>query len=260
MLVAITFCGLILIWGGSPALPEGGWSGISVMDAQGGILAASLALTVCALPALLAALGISMWACVATGAFTLAASLGVFAWYGGPIDGLLFRANPLKQVFIDLAIETLGWIFLWSVMMLLAGILHNAVRKPTARPHGSVGGTLSAGAICAVVGAVTANLLAKSTDPGQVVGALTLGFMLGGMVARSSVPSTRPWGLILSPLVVALGTYLAVWMSFTSDIMLERSWFEGRLTGLALMLPIYYASAGVAGAAMGFGLGRKVRT
>lgn len=259
MLVAVTCCGLILIWGSGPAMPEGGWEGISVMHARGGILMAALAVGLSALPAVLVGLGMSVWGGVAIGAFTLASCLGILAWYGGAIDGLLFRVDEKQQIYVDLAIETLGWLFLWAVMLLLSGILHHAVHKPSMRPKGSVGGTLAAGAICGVIGAVVANLLAKSTEPGQVVGSLMLGFMAGGMVARSSVPTSRAWGVLVSPLLVAIGSYLMVWMTYTSDSMLERSWFSGQLTGLALMLPIYYASAGVAGAAMGFGLGHKVR-
>ncbi|MEQ9460427.1 MAG: hypothetical protein RIG82_05700 [Phycisphaeraceae bacterium] len=259
MFVAIVACGVTLIALSGPAMPPGGWSGLTVMDARGGILPAAAMLGLAALPAVIAGVGMAVWSGVASGAFTLAASLMILAWYAGPIDGLLFRADPLAQVYIDLAIETIGWLFLWSVMLLIAGILHSGVRDKASRPKGSVGGSIAGGAICGVVGAVVANVIAKSTDSGQVAGALLIGFAVGGMVARSSVPSARPWGLLVSPLVVALGVYLATWFNFTSDQMLEQSWFSGRLNGLALMLPIFFASAGVAGAAMGYGMGRKVR-
>ncbi|WP_428388517.1 hypothetical protein [Mucisphaera sp.] len=256
MLVLVVASSLILIWGAGPAMPPGGWTGLTVMDARSSILVAALALGFAALPAVVAGVGMAAWSGVATGAFTLAASLTILAWYAGPIDGLLFRSETLRHVYLDLAIEMIGWAFLWSIMLLVAGILHAGLRDKQARGHTSVPATFAALGITAILGAVVANLLAKSTDPGQVVGALVIGFAVGGWVARASVPSTRAWGLLISPLVVGLGVYLMASFNFTSDEMLQSSWFSGRMTGLALMLPIYFASAGVAGAAMGYGLGR----
>jgi len=204
------------------------------------------------------------------GVFVFASSLTVLACRGGSIDGWLRRA-AVPGAYRQLIYET----FIWAAVLLAVLVLIRMVRpmlrkrfvKLAAWPHGGDDFRLvvpdlqaiGAGVICALVGAGLAFFLIRNADTGQVVLSLTLAFTVGSMAAHLALTQPNPILILLSPLVVAIGAYVYVLMSFEGYEQFLQAWFSmsgespasGRVPGLALALPMHYASAGVLGAVLG---------
>ena len=109
------------------------------------------------------------------------------------------------------------------------------------------------GALTAGVGGLVAHLLIQSSDSGQVIGSMLLAFTIGGLVGHLIVPQSNPVATLLSPIVVAGVVYAYVWLAYEAgDLWAAKN--AGHLPGLALAMPIHYASVAVAGTAMGVGM------
>jgi hypothetical protein len=120
--------------------------------------------------------------------------------------------------------------------------------------------SLLAGLLCAAAATLCGSLLLQSTDSAQVVLGLMLAFAIGGMVGHMVFPQTNPVGILFSPALVAIAAYAFVLLRFNaSQGKLLAGWLDPglgtwqRVPHLARALPIHYASAAVAGAALGIG-------
>jgi hypothetical protein len=105
--------------------------------------------------------------------------------------------------------------------------------------------------VSTVIGATIAAMLVRSIEPWQVVWGIGIAFTVGSLLGHQMFPASNPLGLIVSPLIAAALWY--GWAAITggSSARMLHDYFGGSFTHAALALPIYYASAGVAGAAAG---------
>lgn len=111
-------------------------------------------------------------------------------------------------------------------------------------------------AVCLAVGTLGVAVLQQSAEPGQVIGALLLSFTAGGIAAHQMFPTPARVLPLVTPLILAASSYL--WTSVSSEdqaALLSRFYarYGVELLPAARALPIFYASAGVAGVAFGLG-------
>lgn len=259
--------GVVLIQLAGGLRPADGSDGLVLFDARiGPVLAvlglAGLVAVVAALALPAAAMGNRLG-----GVFVVAAGLALFGINTGPADGWYHRA-ALPTGFWMLAVETLVYLALWiGVLALLrwatAPVAHRLPRwlRSAMPAHETTfalpgGQAWIGGGVAAVIGGVVSALLLRSTDVGQVTGALILGFTIGGVVARASAPQATPVVILLSPLATAIAAYGYLATQYlTADAVLAAK-YTGQILGLGLALPIHYAAAGVVGTAIGVGMGQ----
>jgi len=269
MTLAIIAGGALLVWRQSWLLPADGSPGLVMLDSRLGPVMAWLALVALLAPVAAMGLVVSAMGNRLGGVFATAAALAVLAIAAGPADGWYGRAE-LPTGYWPLAIEALLWAGLWALLLALidrlsppvAGGLPRVISsdRPShaTRFHLPGGQGLIGCVIAAALGGVVSNVLLRSSDVGQVTGALIVGFTVGGVVARASVPSASPTAIVLSPMLAAMVGYGYLATRFiTRDAVLAAK-YQDALLGLGLALPIHYAAAGVAGAAIGLGLGHSL--
>lgn len=208
------------------------------------------------------------------GVFAAGIGLCVLAGWGGPIDGWM-RRSALPGAYAGLIVESLVWHggmlglawCMWKlrppVRRLLPGVVcdprHEALELP-GRPDRAA---VLAGLTAAAVGGGVCWVLQRSTSEGQVIGTMIAAFTLAGLAAQYWFPDNRHvLAVLAAPLVVSVAAYAAAWLMFPHEQATLTAWFNlggfdrhaARMPGPALVLPIYYASAGMAGAAMGAGM------
>lgn len=256
-----------------PLTPIDASSGITLSDARAGIVPAVAVVLVAGIPAIVLGIVAAGFGNPLSATFVVAASLTVLAAAGGGSAGYLWRAD-LPSGFLWLAGGLVVWFVLHALVALASvnvrGLLRNFVpqlvspsSEVTLLPaRHQVLGSLAGLAVTAAAGAMLTNLLVRSTDVGQIVGGLIFGFAVAGLLARMLVSETSAAAVLLAPLVVGVGAYL--WVAFSgsygSDTSILRAWYTGQLPGVALPLPIHYASAGVVGACLGWGMGQGVNS
>jgi len=250
-------------------MPGDGMGGLTLLRAPVTWAGAALLVAVAGLPA--AALGTVAAASgnKLGGVFAVGVAVGLLGVAGGPIDGWLWRtANPAGYVWL------VGEMLLWAAgvigLLMLIERGHAPVRgrlpallRSDDRSHPSpLGWPGATGVVSCVVAAVVGGLatyaLLQASNAEQVAGAMILGFAVGGLVARLANPNARAAGVLLSPCVVGIAAYAYVALNYVSEPQLLRAWYDGELLNLALALPIHYASMGVAGAALGLGMGQSL--
>ncbi len=262
-----------------------GSKGFSLMAAHGGLVHALPALLLAAAPAIVLSVVCSSVGNPLCGLFTLTTALWVVAAQGNPIGDWVHRTDAkLPGDYAGLAIELFIWAAIFIGFIFLVYFARPLVRKAlpflARQPHlgeelkvtrGWIPSLVSA-AIAAVIGGVLAYVLLRSPQKGQVIGALMLAFMVGGLAGDLITAflfkkhSANPIGIILAPLVVGLFAYLLTAWGYRDSEAFLKAFFEAagapgartnlnvaRLSGLALALPIDYASAGIAGCALGVG-------
>ncbi len=112
------------------------------------------------------------------------------------------------------------------------------------------------GAVCLAIGTLGVTVLQQSAEPGQVIGTLLLSFTAGGLAAHQMFPTPARVLPLVTPLILAASSYL--WTAVSSEdqaALLSRYYarYGAELLPAARALPIFYASAGVAGVAFGLG-------
>ena len=108
--------------------------------------------------------------------------------------------------------------------------------------------------------------LLRSPDTWQVVWVLIIAFTLSSLAAHQIYPQTASLAILLGPLVLAAAAYLWAALSYDNAAeLLEGSHnFQGlvgsreQLPQIAVVLPIFYASAGVCGATLGLGWSKAI--
>ncbi len=266
---AVLVGGLCWLAASGPLRADDGSTGLSLVAGRSGWPIALAAVLLAGLPAMIGAALSSALGHPLTGLFVASAALMVPAASGGPINGFLWRAE-LPGAYAGLAFETLLWLVVLVGLMALISRCRVPVRQflsglatdehygDQTRLRGPGPRALLAGLITAAAGALLCNILLQSSDTGQVVGALVIGFAVAALVTQLILPQRNPTAMVAAPLIVAAGAYLYVLVSYTHGDEVLRAWHVGELPGLALALPIHYASAGVAGACMGIGIGQAV--
>lgn len=246
-----------------------GSSGLSMMSARVGIVGAAAV----SVGAGLLAMGLGVIASAMgnplSGVFAVSTGLGVLAVWGGSGEEWLTRSD-LPGDYAWLMVEMLIWQVGVAVMLFFIGRLRSPVRAvwPALAYQDHLGvdinlslprtRSLAAGAVCAVCGLAVCWVMIQTGDVAQVIGSLVLGFGLGGVMAGMIFPQADPVGVLFAPAVVALVVYGFMLLGYENHDQVLAAWYGRRLTGLAVVLPIYYASAGVAGCAVGLGVAQAV--
>ena len=230
------------------------------------------------IPACALALVASATANPLAGFFTLALSLALPAVLGGRIDEWMYR-NELPGAYWWLAAEILLWVVpivamsltiqLWrtQIRMVLPTRLRMSHRgtnsrrpkKPgvesnrSVRIHAPDQTAWLGGLTAALAGGILSYVFVQVSDSSQVFWGLLLGFCIGTLFAHQMFPSKHALPFMLSPILVGFVAYVLVagWYDSAHDVIYARN--TANLIRLALPLPMFYASAGVAGVAMGIG-------
>jgi hypothetical protein len=200
-----------------------------------------------------------------SGLFVVAASLCVLAGVGGSIDGWM-RREELPAGYMRLLVEVGVWQLGVALMLVVVGYLRSPmrVRWPALAFEDHLGvdtdirwpnlKALSAGGLCALVGAGLGVLLIRNHETGQVLGSLFVAFAAGGFFAQLVFPQSNPGPVLFAPAVVAMGSYGYLLWNYHSQEAVIRAYFEQGLPGLALALPVHYVSAGLTGCTIGMGI------
>ncbi len=262
--------GIVLVYAADAGglVPPEGSSGLSLWSSETSAAQAALIVILASLPAMVFGLLTASAANPLAGPFALATVLAVLAAQTGSMVGWRWRmeaTNALPDAYARLIPETVIWFVPLLVLVVVIHAWRSAIRSriPAALsgPHplsdslGRVGHwhTLMAGVVCAAVAGVIGHFVLASPDPAQVIVGLVIAFTVGGLVARLFFPEGGVVGMLFSPLLVAAVAYLHVLIRFDNQDQFVQAWQRSDLSGLALALPIHYASAAVAGAALGAG-------
>ena len=270
---ALVVGGLVWSWAAGPMGAADASGGISLFDARIGVLPGLVLMVAAGLPALGLGVFVSATGNPLSGVFTVACGLMFVAIGGGPIDGYLQR-HALPGAYGWLLAEMVLWAGLWGA--LLVGLMRGRawLRPRVGRlsteaywPEPEEGYTnwpsvrsLLAGLVSAAVAGGMCTVLLPVTDTGQVVGSLLLGFIIGGLLGQLVAPQASPVAILLSPAALGVAAYGYVLLSpaLSTEQQVLAAWYGRELWGPALALPIFYASAGVAGAAIGVGMGQSI--
>lgn len=279
ILVAILAGGACWIGVGPMLRASDGGSGLSLLGAHSGPVMALLAILLAGLPALGLGLLVAATGHPLAGLFASSMALLMLAVWGGPIDGWMYRAT-LPDDYLTLAGETLLWFIGVLLMVAVIARLRAPLRArvPALAFNDHLGldtelrlvpcsQSLGAGLVCTIIAALLGHMLLRNSVSGQVVGSLLVAFTVGAMVAQMNFGQANPLGLLLSPALVAVLAYGYVALRYPDADQVFAGWFSAtsstaaqHLTGLALALPIHYASAGVAGVTLGVGLAHSFET
>lgn len=257
-----------------------GGEGLTLMWSRSGPVRATALMAILGIPALAIGLITSVSGSPLAGVFSVTAALSVLAWRGGSIDGYLYHAADAQAtgealpgaygtLILEMAIWVVGLVSVLVTIQYLRSPMRSRWPILEFEDHADVdlqfrlpnSPALLAGLICAVVGGVLAFFLLQSSDVGQVVFSLLLAFGIGGFTAQMLCPQSNPVAVLLSPALVAVLAYGWV-LGYESQNKVLTAWYSSspihRLPGLALALPIHYASAAVAGSTMGVGWARSL--
>jgi hypothetical protein len=261
--------GTLLVWGADLLVASDGSGGLVLLQARLGPALATAVLIGLLVPVVALALVVAAMGNKLGGVFTLAAALAMLGIAGGPADGWYWRSS-LPGGYWLLAIEAAlwggGWIgalalierFTQPIAARLPAALRSATPSHATPWRWPKQRALVGALVAAVVGAVLSSMLLRSTDVGQVTGALVLGFTIGGLVARATVPGATATGILLSPLLAAIAGYIYLATQFVTADQVLAAWYADQLLGLGSALPIHYAAAGVVGTTLGVGLGQAM--
>ena len=270
MIAAALLGGWVWAWGLPWLRAADGSTGVAVVSSEAGAVLGWVVLLLSGGVAIALAAGVG----AATrnrlaGVFTLAAAGLMLAVWGGPIHGWMWRSS-LPGGYGWLAAEAVVWALglagFFGGQALLEARLPDASarqaspqrRHETDTPEEAWWLVPASGVLAAAVGGVLTHFFVTREDVGQVVGALILAFAIAAGVSQVVTRVHRSTGLLLAPLLAAIGGYLWTAWSYPSHDAVLAAWYGGEITGLSLGLPIFYATAGTLGAVLGTGLGRHV--
>lgn len=243
--------------------------GISLFQAHIGLLPAVALVVIAGIPAVALSVVVSGTGHPLSGVFTAATSLLFLAGAGGGIQGVLWR-GALPGEYGWLMLESVWWgagviCVVWLIASaggrvrdhLPSGWRHEHLGQETrlALPGSEA---LVAGLVAAAVGGLITDLFMQSPGAGQAIGSLLFGFTIAGLLAQMIVPQNNPVAVLISPIVVGVVGYGYVLLRYPGGDAILAAYYARTLPGLAMILPIFYASAGVAGAALGVGLAQAI--
>lgn len=255
-----------------------GSAGLSLTTARIGPAAAALVMLVSAVPALLGGMIVACTGNPLSGIFAVGAALCIVAGWGGGIDEWIIRDGAVAPRMYGWLIVEMG---VWEVALAVTLVLIQTVREPLRRPLSALiskhhlnaqiaprritGTTVTAALLCAVIGGLLSVFILRSVDTGQVIWALILAFLIGGLAAHLIVPDGACWAILMSPGLVAITAYSWVLFHFDDHAQFIEAWYRVGKTatavpGPALALPIHYASAGLVGCTLGVGWAQGLNT
>ena len=245
-----------------------GSSGLALTSARVGLVGATVIVLLAGLPAMGVGLITSATGHPMSGIFAVSAALSMLAATGGSMEGWL-RQAALPSDYGWLAIETLIWqagmILMLTVIQRLRSPIRTRWPALAFRDHLGVDvhirfptvQTLLAGFVSAGVASVMGYFLILNASSGQVICGLIIAFLIGSLIGQTAFPQTNPVGVLSSPFLVAVVFYVYVIIRFDDGDQLLGAWYTQSLPGLALALPVHYASAGLMGCALGLGLAQN---
>ena len=252
-----------------------GLGGFGLLSAEGGVWWAVLVIVITGLPAVLAGAGLLAAGNPLTAPLAVALA-GALTLGGTSLLGAAQRADAeggLPSLYSRLGLELVGWMVLWAFalagMQLVGRWLGPRVPARLRSEHlgegvsllGVDGPSLGAGVLTGVVGGGLSWVLIASHDPWQAMGGLILGFAVGGLVGHSVLPRRRFGAALASPGMVGVVIYLRTGWLYPpptgADALLEAVYTQ-QLPGLAMALPVHYATAGVVGVCLGLGAGQVI--
>ena len=293
ILLGVIVAGWIYVRIAPAAQAADGREGLTLLASAMPILAVMKFALVMLLAAIVGAF-VGAWGNPLAGVFTMATALACAAVAGGGIDQWLGRVDS-SRIYLTWAVEAGLWTALvWSLgsMCLEGGSrLRSRVRsltddsdqlsadsptsdresqdQPSAATRDPIrrlladtrtlpkavqtGGALAAAMI---VGSIAGSILMPTSDTWQVVWGLIVAYAIAGLVADQLFPRAQPMAILLSPLCSAVLWYLLAGLTGGEGDAMLQAYYTGQLWHMALALPIHYASAGVAGAAVGIGWSR----
>ncbi len=273
LVAASILLGAWVLASAAPALSSAdGASAPTLMMARGGFVSALLMVLLAALPIIALSLIGSSVGNPLTGLFSLATAMWILSAQGDTIDGWIRRTNAtLPGDYLKLVVESIIWLALLTGFLFLVTIARPSVRRrlPLLVSEHQLGEPITlrskwlpalvSGLVTAVVAGLLASFLLRTPEKGQVIGGLILAFLIGGLVGDMASAflfqkhPANPMGILIAPALVAITGYIVASMSYDDAADFLKAYFNTRAAGLALALPLDYASAGVAGAALGAG-------
>lgn len=280
---SITLGAIVLVMARPALLSAQGHTGLTITHSHLGLALALLTTLAAALPALATGLATTATGNPLSGVFVVATSFTFLAASGGAMDGWV-RSITGPTAYWPLVVETMLWSLMLAGLIALCHLLRPTLRKKLARLPGLIlpdeqgqmvrltlpnGRGIGAAAIATLAGGLVTTLLLRSPDTGQAIGALAVGFAVGGLAGQMTLSqNSSPAGILFAPAAAAIVAYSFVAWQYDSHDQLLAAWFaqtttmagaSGRLPGLAMALPIFHMSAGVAGCAIGIGLGQAIQ-
>ncbi|MFA9478670.1 hypothetical protein ACERK3_10215 [Phycisphaerales bacterium AB-hyl4] len=268
--IAAIVAGMAWLWAAPLIEAADGRGGLSLFDAQVGVVFAVLLMLLTGLVAIVLAVLVGAMGNPLSGLFVLGVALLFPAIMGGRIDGWLWRHGE-PTAYVLLIVEMI----VWTGALLGVIVLMDAARQPirdalprlTTTDHfGKAdpgvrlpdGRALIAGLVCAGVGGALATLLIAVSDTGQVIGSLVLAFGIAAVVTQSIVPQSNPLPLLISPALLAIVAYAHVPVQYGDAVELYAAWYVSGVWGPALALPIHYLGAGLVGVTAGLGMHQSI--
>lgn len=267
-------------------LHGGSTDGASLLWSRSGVMLATLAAVLFGLPAMVLAACCGVMMRWTTALLVAAIALGAVAVATGPIQGLIWSFTATTDASPSLSVMYLGLAFegvIWAVMVLAMalGFSRLATRGRAWMPAGWVDPTsqmsnwhfepwrlitsmsashnlnsLKSGGIVLILGTLLTWVLCRNNEPGQVVGALILGFGLASYTAQKLQPTRELSPALLAPFGSAIFSYLYTALTAGSNAAMLSAWYVDGLWTPAVALPIYYACAAVIGVLVGSAFGQ----
>lgn len=168
---------------------------------------------------------------------------------------VVLRRDALGSTLAISAIALGLMIVLWGLSMLIETVIQHAEHEQH-REHlrAPMAPAFLAGAMSLLLAAAMVGVLQQTPASGQVIGSSLVGFLVAGFFSHQAFPTPSRLTILLSPLVLAVASYLYVAFAHDSADQM-RELFNRRygepLAPTALAMPASYASAGVLGAVLG---------
>lgn len=148
---------------------------------------------------------------------------------------------------------------LW--LMVLRACEPESLAGGRGRSAGQVGMAtgVAAGVLGGLIAAVVGQVLIQQSAAAQVSVSLLVGFVAAGVLVHAAFGRAGARGvMILGPLLLGLGAYGVMAWRYGDGRELMRAWYEGRLSGLGMMLPVQIVAAGWLGSLLGEQIGRRM--
>lgn len=274
VVAAVIVCGLVYLQAVGAARAADTTDGFTLLLAGSPLSAVGqiIGLTV---PPLAIALAITAVGRPGTAVVVMGAGLAVAVCSAGSIEQWL-RQPFGTSVYWYFAAEALTWAALWLAVVLVIyhfnaylqrlapervdGLVEGEAEMPEPAWWGAadamegrsgIGAELLAAAVCVVVGSLGVAVLVRTAEWPQVAWGVGLSFLVAGLIAHQASPVRSPVVFALSPMIAGFGWYLYIAMQGAGPDVVQFNYFTGQYWPAGLVMPGYYASAGVAGVMLG---------
>lgn len=194
------------------------------------------------------------------GLFTLGAGFAVTSMRSGTIRDAAFDGVSL----VPLAIEGLVWALLVAAVSIMVHRNGRDTPSPAERASTAPGPALPSVAAAFAPGALKAALfgvlallgiwlLVTSPLKGQAIGAVVIGGLLAGHVARRAAPEMSPVLLFAAPILFVAIAQLIVAFSIGDPAV---AFVQGAIPNLSTVMPLDLVSGTLVGVAIGIGLAK----